>query len=311
MTPPADNLTRRDALGVGLSGMAALMTDTTLEAADSKDFREGFIDSHSHVWTPDVEQYPLTKGKTKADLAPQSFTAEELLAIVGKENVSRVVLIQHIGYHGFDNNYMIDMARQHAGRFSIVAAIDENMHRPQDVIRILKKQAVRGFRIRPEGRGDKWLDGDGMAAMWKCAAEENLAMCTLLKPAELAAVDRMCQKFPETPVVVDHFGGAQEDSEVDTLCRLAQHKRVHVKVSAFYAHGKKQPPYEDLAPKIRRVLEAFGPKRLMWGSDCPYQLEDGNTYAASVALLRDRLDFLTKSDRAWLLRKTAEKVFFT
>lgn len=314
MRPPSNDLTRRDALCMGATGVAALMveTDSAAGEAEAKKLPQGFIDAHSHIWSPDVKRYPLTKGKTKADLAPPSFTAEELLAIAGKHGVGRVVLIQHIGYHGYDNSYMIDMARQHAGRFSIVAAIDENQKRPQDAMRILKKQGVRGFRIRPEGRGDKWLDSDGMAAMWKCAAEENFAMCTLLNPPELAAVDRMCAKFPETTVVVDHFGRASGDKpkELDALCRLARHENTYVKVSAFYAHDKKQPPYLDLKPKIQRVLNAFGSERLMWGSDCPYQIEGNHTYAASVALIRDRLDFLTKTDREWLLRKTAESVFF-
>ena len=48
----------------------------------------------------------------------------------------------------------------------------------------------------------------------------------------------------------------------------------------------------------------------MWASDCPYQLENGNTYSASVSLVRDRLDFLSNDDKNWLLQRTAQKVFF-
>ena len=48
----------------------------------------------------------------------------------------------------------------------------------------------------------------------------------------------------------------------------------------------------------------------MWASDSPYQLGPPNTYADSLALIRERVDFLSESDREWLLRKTAEKVYF-
>jgi hypothetical protein len=48
----------------------------------------------------------------------------------------------------------------------------------------------------------------------------------------------------------------------------------------------------------------------MWASDSPYQLDGDNTYAASIALIRDRIDFLSASDREWLLKKTAERVYF-
>jgi hypothetical protein len=39
-------------------------------------------------------------------------------------------------------------------------------------------------------------------------------------------------------------------------------------------------------------------------------LDGENTYAASIALVRDKLNFVTAEDKQWLLRRTAEKVFF-
>jgi hypothetical protein len=48
----------------------------------------------------------------------------------------------------------------------------------------------------------------------------------------------------------------------------------------------------------------------MWASDSPYQLGEPNTYAASIGLVRDRLEGLSAGDREWLLRKTADKVYF-
>jgi predicted TIM-barrel fold metal-dependent hydrolase len=61
---------------------------------------------------------------------------------------------------------------------------------------------------------------------------------------------------------------------------------------------------------IRRVLDAFGVERAMWASDSPYQIDGENTYGSSISLIRDRLDFLSESDRRWLLKSTAEKVYY-
>ena len=83
-----------------------------------------------------------------------------------------------------------------------------------------------------------------------------------------------------------------------------------MKTSAFYALGRKQAPYLDLAPLIQRVRDAFGARRLMWGSDCPYQVDPGHNYADSIALIRDRLSFLSAEERRWILRGTATQVFF-
>jgi len=49
----------------------------------------------------------------------------------------------------------------------------------------------------------------------------------------------------------------------------------------------------------------------MWATDCPFQLQNGHTYSDSIALIRDRLDFLSDDDKSWMLRKTAEKIFFS
>ena len=76
-----------------------------------------------------------------------------------------------------------------------------------------------------------------------------------------------------------------------------------VKVGAFYALGKKKPPYTDLAPLIQKVVKAFGAKRCMWESDCPFQVAGEHTYQDSVDLVRDRLDFLSDEDKDWLLRR--------
>lgn len=277
---------------------------------------EGWIDAHSHIWTREVEKFPLAPGRTVADLDPPSFTDDELMAVARPLGVRRVVLIQHHIYHGWDNAYLIDAAKRHPDRFRVVGMIDDTAADPAEAMRRLLKQRVTGFRITPRIRGqEKWLTGEGMAAMWKCAAETRQPMCCLIDPSDLPAVDRMCREFPDTPVVIDHFArigadGMIRDADVAALCGLAKHKHTTVKVSAFYALGKKKPPYDDLVPMIRRLYEAYGAKRLMWASDAPYQLQNGNSYADSVALVRDGLGFLSAEDRQWLTRKTAEAVFF-
>ena len=100
------------------------------------------------------------------------------------------------------------------------------------------------------------------------------------------------------------------DEDVRALCDLAKHKRVLVKVGAFYALGKKKAPYRDLAPLIEKVVNAYGPQRCMWESDCPFQVVGGHAYKDSIELVKSGLPFLSAGERDWLLRKTAEKVFF-
>ena len=277
---------------------------------------EPYIDAHSHVWSPDLGHFPLAEGFTVADMAPKSFTAEELLAVCRPAGVGRVNLIQ-MSYYGFDNSYMLDVIRLQPERFVGTAIVDPLGRDPGRAMRDLLPKRVHAFRIQPKyGKvpPERWLEPAGYRAMFATAAETGQALSCLIDPSGFAEVDRMCKAHPATPVVIDHLGrigvdGTVRDADVDALCALAVHPKLSVKVGAFYALGKKTPPYLDLAPLIRRVVKAFGPGRCMWESDCPFQVV-AHTYADSIALVRDRLDFLTAADREWLLRRTAERLFF-
>ncbi|MCA9081383.1 MAG: amidohydrolase family protein [Planctomycetaceae bacterium] len=309
-------MTRRELLvsGVGVGAAVGLGVLPSTGAAEGDD--AGWIDAHSHIWGRDVAEFPLANGNTLDDLSPQSFTTEELFAVCEPVGVKRVVLIQHHIYHGWDNSYLVHEAARFPQRLRVVGMVDDRGKSPGLAMRSLLKQHVTGFRItsRIQGR-EQWLSGDGMREMWQTAAETGQAMCCLIDPADLVGVDAMCAQHPATKVVIDHFARIGADGEirskdVDQLCRLARHPAMYVKISAYYALGKKQPPYHDLVPMIRRLLDAFGPERLMWASDAPYQLDGEHTYAASLALIRDHLSDLSDGDRNWLLRKTAAGVYF-
>ena len=276
----------------------------------------GDVDAHIHIWTPDLAAYPLAAGFQPTAMQPPSFTAEECLTLLRAHGVTRVVLIQ-MSFYRFDNRYMLDAMRRYPGVFAGVGIVDDSAARPQDAMRKLAKQGVRGFRINPGSQTiDAWLGSPGMTEMWKCAGDDGLALCPLVGPNALPGLAAMCAKFPRTRVVLDHFArigvsGEFLEADINALCALAKFPHVHVKASAFYAFGKKRAPYLDYGPMIRRLRDTFGPQRLMWASDCPYQIQRGHTYADALALLRDRLDFLSATDRDWMLRRSAEKVFFT
>lgn len=276
-----------------------------------------WIDAHVHVWTPDVEKYPLARGFAVSDMRPPSFTPEQLFAHCRPEGVRRIVLIQ-MSYYGCDNRYMLDMMRAHPGVFSGVAIVDEHAEGLEDTMKNLVRQGVRGFRIHAgkEKNLSAWLGSPGMATLWKTAAALKVSVCPLINPDTLPLIDKMCEWYPDTSVVIDHFArvgmaGGVKEADVRNLLRLARHSHTHVKASAFYALGRKKAPYLDLGTLIRQVRDAFGPQRVMWASDCPFQVDPGHNYRDSIALIRDRLDFLSDSDKRWILRETAEKVFFS
>jgi predicted TIM-barrel fold metal-dependent hydrolase len=276
-----------------------------------------FIDAHVHVWTPDTARYPLAAGFKKEDMKPASFTPEQLFRHCKPAGVGRVNLIQ-MSYYGFDNSYMLDTIAKYPEVFVGTAIINPLGKDPAAEMDKLAKKGVRAFRIYPaltKEPVEKWLRPEGYKTMFAAAARNHQAMACLIGPDALPELDRMCTAYPDTPVIIDHLArigldGVVRDEDVDRLCAMARHKNVLVKVGAFYALGKKTPPYDDLAPLIKKVVRAFGARRCMWESDCPFQVQGEHTYQASVDLVRRRLDFLSDDDKEWLLRKTAEDFFF-
>ncbi len=279
---------------------------------------EPYIDAHSHIWTPDVAHYPLAAGFTVADMQPRSFTAEELLATCRPAGVGRVNLIQ-MSYYQFDNRYMLDMIKLYPDRFVGTAIVDPLGDDPGRAMRDLAKRGVHAFRIQPrDGKQPpaRWLEPEGYAAMFATAASTGQALSCLIDPDGFPEVERMCLRFPDT--ARDHRssrpdrrrsrrgdprrrrrGPLRAGAARERLHQGRRLLRVRQEVAALPRPG----------PAHWRVVQAFGARRCLWESDCPFQVVK-HRYVDSLGLIRDRLDFLGKDDRDWLLFRTAESILF-
>jgi predicted TIM-barrel fold metal-dependent hydrolase len=264
----------------------------------------GYVDAHSHLWSPDRVRYPLWPGAKEDNVKPKGFTVGEFFSLARPEGVNRVVVVGHTGHLGFDARYLTDLVKARPSEVAVQAYLDHTDSNAQARMAELKAQGVKAFRLRLL---DPWQapfpDSHPITKVYEFAAMQRLAICPLINPEWLPQLDRLSAAFPAVP-------GTIKPEDVANLVRLARHPHMHVKISAYYALGRRTPPYDDMIPFIKELIKAYGPERLMWGSDCPYQLDGGQTYKGSISLIRDRLDGVSVADREWLLRKTAERVFF-
>ncbi len=286
----------------------------------------GIVDGHVHVWSADTAKYPFAPGFSEKDLWFPSFTVEEVMERSQSAGVRRVNLVQ-MTWYGLDHSYILDAIAREPKRFvgtGVVPAVsDVSGPAPDRAMEALSRRGIYAFRIRGKtarspigsGPGACWLDHPGYDLMFAAGAKHNLALSFLMNTDDIPELDRMCAKFPETPVIVDHLCGIgstdpRRDEKLTALCGLAKHRKVLVKVGAFYALGKKQPPYLDMLPIVRRVVEAFGPERCMWESDAPKGAEKPHTFLDAVAVIKEHADFLSPSEREQILVKTAGNFFF-
>ena len=316
--------TRRECLtSLASAGVAATISNQSASADESTP-TDGIIDAHVHIWTSDIQRYPLMDGFTPDDLWFPSFSAEEVIEHGRTAGVTRFNLIQ-MTWYGVDHRYILDVIARDPEHFvgtGIVPAVtDVSLASPDRMMIQLAQGGIYAFRIRGKSTrpkfndGERWMDHPGYDRMFTAGAEHNLALSYLMSPADLPELDRMCTKYPETPVIIDHFcligrGNQFNEVEIKQLTRMARHKRVMLKFGGFYALGSKQPPYLDMLPVIRRMVDAFGPERCMWESDAPLQTKNGHSFRAAVALIQEHADFLSESDKRQILVTTAEDFFF-
>ncbi len=293
------------------------------------DIQDRVIDAHIHVWTDDFERYPLAPGFDPSDLWLPSFTPAQHFEYSRSVGKVRINLVQ-MTWYGLDHSYIIDLIANAPDTFvgtGIVPAVtDVSLASPDKTMIALSRHGIYAFRVRggktarmPIGDVTRWLDYPGYEGMFAAGAAHNIALSFLMGLDDLPDLDRMCTRFPETPVILDHICGVRirdgifPEEDIKTLCDMAKHKRVMVKLGPFQALGDGQAPYLDLLPLIRRVVDAFGPERCMWESDSggPVVMNDPHTdFPAAIALINEHADFLSDSDKEQILFKTAEDFFF-
>ncbi len=285
------------------------------------------VDAHIHVWSPDLDRYPLAPGFTTEDLWHPSFTPDDHAVYSRQVGHVRINLVQ-MTWYGLDHSYIIDLIKSYPNTFvgtgMVPAVSDVSLADPGRQMKALSEHGIHAFRVRGKGaqpqwgQREDWLNVEGYERMFATGADENLAISFLTGAVDLPAIDHMCERFPETPVILDHVegvrvrDGAFPEDQMQTLCRLSRHPRVLVKIGPIHGIGDGMAPFHDLLPMIRRVVDAFGPDRCMWESDSggPIEMKDPmQEFVASIDLIKEA-DFLSPSDRDWILGGTANAFFF-
>jgi predicted TIM-barrel fold metal-dependent hydrolase len=266
------------------------------------------IDPHVHVWKRDP-RYPWAKETARPP--EKDATPEMLLELMRTNGVARTVLIQVI-YYRWDNSYTADVLRQYPQNFRGVARVNpESPASPDDLSRLVEEQGFQGARLSPaaDAAGD-WIRGPLMPPLWKRCRDLKASMNILADVSRMPDIAVLIERFPDLTVVIDHMADcpADQPEELKKLLALARFPKVFVKVSHTWSVSKQPYPYRDAQEQVKRLYDAFGPQRLMWGTDWP-MVEAHCGYAKALAMVRDQMKFLNEDDKSWMLSRTVERVW--
>jgi L-fuconolactonase len=276
------------------------------------------LDSQVHTWTHDCALHPWDPGfrlRWHFD-GVDPITNEGVLAAMDDAGVDAALIVVP-GLYGWDNGYALEAARAHPDRVAVVGRFDARAPRVEERLReIAAVPGIVGVRINDHDR-QAW-ESDTYGEFLAAAEEVGLPVCLYARPPALVALAQAVARYETVPIVIDHLGlgappvssptpGPRPFEHLPDLLSLARQPNVSVKLSAAAALSNEAFPFRDTWPAIREVVDAFGPDRVMWGSDF--------TRTASLHTYREALDYvleldgLTVEEKAQILGRTLRRVF--
>lgn len=262
------------------------------------------VDAQVHVWGADTPARPWPPGRAHQAQKPYPVTADMVVAGMQEAGVDRAVLVPP-SWEGDRNDLALEAARRHPDRFAVMGRLAIERPESRALVADWKRQpGMLGLRFTFHTELQKpWLT-DGTADWLWAAAERAGLPVMIFPPGSIAAVDRIAERHPGLRLIVDHLaiGTAQRDADafagLPELCTLARRPNVAVKASALPCYTTETYPFRGLHPHIRRVYDAFGPRRMFWGTDwtrlpCPWR--------QAVTLFTEELPWLPAADQEWIM----------
>lgn len=288
------------AAGVTLGGPAP-QPAAAQNAAPGK--RRIIVDSQVHQWKAQTPDRPWPPGRV-AQL-PEPFGYDKLLPMMNEAGVDRVVIVPP-SWEGERNDYALEAAGKYPDRFAVMGRILLSSPQAPVLLPTWKEQrGMLGIRLTFNGEERRWLS-DGTAD-WFWPAAEKAGIPVMFFGGTMAELGRIAERHPQLALIIDHMGlsldiakAGKRAEAIDETVALARFPNVSVKVSSAPAYSFEPYPYRDMAPYIRRCVEAFGPRRCYWGTDMTNSFAKA-TYRQRVTHFTEELDFLSEDDKDWIM----------
>ncbi|MEK0450282.1 MAG: hypothetical protein RL088_2550 [Verrucomicrobiota bacterium] len=261
------------------------------------------IDAHQHFWRYDTAQYPwipagspLHRDWLPADLA-------QLQAPLGFDGSVAVQARQGIE----ESDWLLGLADADPRVKAVVGWVDlRSPDVAKDLERLARHPRFAGVRhvVQDEPDDDFMIRPDFLRGI-SLLRQLGLTYDILIYPRQLPAALRLVAQFPEQPFVLDHIAkpgikdGAMSPWR-EQIRELARSENVLCKVSGMVTEADHRAwKAVDFRPYLDVIFEAFGPSRLMWGSDWPVCLFAAG-YEQCLEFVSDYAGTLSAADRAAL-----------
>ena len=274
------------------------------------------IDIHPHIISDDEQAYPPAPlfGKRSDWSQERPSTVEALIAQMDAAGVAKAAVVHSSTTYGFDNSYVVDGCNKYPDRLAAVGSVDVLQEDAVQRIREWQARGLAGLRLFTGGSTKEFdpseLDDPRAFPAWELCAELGLSMCIQTGPVGLPQVSALARRFPNVNIILDHLGrpdvlDGPPYANAHSMFALADLPNVYMKLTPriFGDVKKGQASADTFFP---RVVQAFGARRLAWGSNYP---TSPGSLAEILATAQAGLASLSEDDRAWIFGKTAQKLY--
>jgi L-fuconolactonase len=265
------------------------------------------IDSQLHCFYANTPERPWPPGASTTHGA--EFTIEQALDIMDKNGVQGAVLVPP-SWNGWDNEYTVDAAKANPTRFGVMGRLDIEAPDAKQQLENYRRPGMLGVRFFISGEPWMSLLKPEFSWVWEIAEKTQIPVMSTI-PGNIAGFEPILKQFPDLRLIIDHAGrhprGAMDEgawADADQLHSLAKYKNVSVKVSSLPCFSTQPYPFANLHKHIKDIYEFFGPDRMMWGSDITRLT---CTYGENIRLFTEALDFLSESDKEWIMGRAMAK----
>lgn len=271
------------------------------------------IDAHQHFWNPARGDYGwMQKGDPVLD---RPYGPQDLAGHLAEHGIEKTVLVQAAATVN-ETEYMLGLADATPHIAGVVGWIDFERAEDRAVLqRLAAHPKFLGVRPMIQDIADaSWMLRKDIQWAFEAVTDLDLCFDALGFPRHLENFNTLLRRYPDMRVVIDHCmkpqigdGMGGFDHWAEGMSRLAE-TGAYAKFSGLVTEAEEDWTVEDLRPYAAHVFAAFGPARIMWGSDWPVvrlRCEYGRWRAAAEELTSG----LSVADKARVFGGTAAEFY--
>lgn len=241
--------------------------------------RDMMIDTHIHFWKLDRGDYGWIKPENK--VLYRDFLPQDLEPLLQMNRVSDIIVVQAAETID-ETKFLLQLAKEHSFIKGVIGWLDIATNQFQAQYEQVRTDPYfRGVRSKgvviDNCEAEQWKQ---LVRNLSVFANDGHVLDLIMHPHEMPSLLHLLSELPNLQIVINHVGlplvqDEANESWYQYMKQIADHPNIMCKISGMvtFVEGLQTKAFE---PYIAALLEYFGTRRLMFGSDWPVGLKAGN-----------------------------------